>query len=266
MDYFVWNTDPVLLSIGPVNIHWYGVFFAAAFIVGFSIMRRIFANEGKPEKDLDPLCCYMAAGTIIGARLGHVLFYDPAYYLSHPLQIFAIWNGGLASHGGAIGIALALLIFSRRHPQMPYVWLLDRISIPAILGGVFIRIGNFFNSEIVGLPANLPWSVIFSRIDSLPRHPTQLYEAFVYLIVFLLLYSTYQRRSRSLPNGVLSGLFLILVFTARFFLEFTKMPQASYEYAMPISVGQWLSIPAIIIGGLILWCGLKRQGQAMELK
>ncbi|NIX94374.1 prolipoprotein diacylglyceryl transferase [Pseudomonas fulva] len=253
MENLVWSVDPILLKVGPVSVHWYGVLFGMAFLVGFSLMRSVFRKEGKPERYLDPLWFYMGIGTVVGARLGHVLFYDPAYYLSHPLQIVAVWNGGLASHGGAIGIALALYLFSRRHPETPYVWLLDRMAIPAVLGGCFIRIGNFFNSEIAGLPSNLPWAVIFQRIDELPRHPTQLYEALCYFLIFWLLYATYQRRYPALPQGMLSGLFLVLVFVARFFLEFTKMPQASFEGSMPLSVGQLLSIPTIVVGLILLW-------------
>lgn len=259
MENLVWSIDPVLLKIGPLSVHWYGVLFGIAFMVGFALMRRIFRREGKPERYLDPLWVYMGVGTIVGARLGHVVFYDPVYYLNNPLQIVAVWNGGLASHGGAIGIALALYLFARKYPEMPYLWLLDRMAIPAVLGGCFIRIGNFFNSEIAGLPSTVPWAVIFERIDSVPRHPTQLYEAVSYFLIFWVLYLTYQRRYPALAQGVLSGLFLILVFLARFVLEFTKMPQASFEGVLPLTVGQLLSLPAILLGFMLLWRAHREQ-------
>lgn len=261
MQHFIWNMDPIFISMGPIKIHWYGLFFAIAFLTGFKIMESMFKKEGKSLEELDSLLIYMVLGTIIGARLGHVLFYQPDLYLSHPLEIFAIWNGGLASHGGAIGIALALYLYSRQHPHFSYLWLLDRMTIPAMLGGAFIRIGNFFNSEIIGVPSNVPWSVIFLRIDNLPRHPTQLYESLTYLIIFAILFTTYRIKFKNLPNGMLAGLFLTFVFIARFCLEFTKIRQADYALSMPLNIGQFLSIPAVIIGGCLLWSALTRKNK-----
>lgn len=257
MHYFVWNIDPILLNLGPIHIHWYGLLFAGGFVVGFAIMRWIFRREGKPEADLDPLLLYMMAGTIIGARLGHVLFYDPVYYFHHPLEILEIWKGGLASHGGAIGIFTALYLYARRHPDQPYGWLLDRMAIPGVLGGAFIRIGNFFNSEILGTPSHLPWAVVFARVDNVPRHPVQLYESAAYLLTFAVLFFVYKRLYPHLRTGLLSGLLLVLVFTARFFLEFIKVRQASYGYSFPLSVGQWLSLPFIVLGIVLLIRGLR---------
>ncbi len=247
-----WNVSPEIFHIGPIAIRWYGLFFAAAFLAGFFIMQRIFRREGKPEEDLDALLLYMMAGTIIGARLGHCLFYDPAYYLSHPLEIIKIWKGGLASHGGGIGIFIALYLYVRKRPGESCLWLLDRMAIPTALGGAFIRLGNFFNSEIIGLPAAVPWAVVFSRIDMLPRHPAQLYEAIVYTVVFLILCNVYRKHKEAISPGFLLGLFLITVFTARFFIEFVKVRQEAYGLGLPLSVGQWLSIPMVIAGIILL--------------
>jgi prolipoprotein diacylglyceryl transferase len=247
-----WNASPDLISIGFLTIRWYGVLFAAAFVAGFQIVRRIYQREGRPESELDPLLMFMLVGTIVGARLGHCLFYDPVYYLSHPIEIFKIWEGGLASHGGAIGILVSLFWYTRRTGTHTYLWLLDRISIPTALGGAFIRMGNFMNSEIVGNPTSGWWAVVFQRVDNIPRHPVQLYEAVAYAIVFAILLLTYRRRGNDLRDGTLTGLFLILVFVARFMLEIFKTPQAAYETGYAVSVGQWLSIPFIIIGVLLV--------------
>lgn len=250
-DYIFWNADPTLFSVGPFTVRWYGLFFALAFLLGYVIVRRMFRREGKPEEDLDSLLLYMMAGTVIGARLGEVLFYNPGYYLLHPIEILKVWEGGLASHGGAIGIFVALYLYARRRPGQPYLWLLDRIAVPTALGGMFIRSGNLFNSEILGVPADVPWALVFARVDMVPRHPAQLYEAVAYGLVFLILLRTYRRRGAAPPRGLLLGLFLVLVFTARFFIEFVKAQQAAYEVGM-LSVGQWLSLPLIAAGAALL--------------
>ena len=202
---FVWNADPIAVSIGPLSIHWYGLLFAAAFIAGLRIMGRMFAREGRDKNDLDSLLGFVVIGALVGARLGHCLLYDPVYYLSNPLDILKIWEGGLASHGGVIGILLAVWAFARKGKH-PFWWLLDRIAVPAALGGAFIRIGNFMNSEIVGMPTIASWAVIFERVDDLPRHPVQLYEAAAYLMIFAVLYSAWRAQPprparRKLPGA-----------------------------------------------------------------
>ena len=250
---FTWKAEPVLFSLGPVSIHWYGLLFAAAFIIGLQIMRWIYRREQRREAELDSLFLYILGGTIIGARLGHVLFYDPAFYLSNPLEILKIWRGGLASHGGTLGIIIAVYFYSRKPEHPSALWILDRFCMTAALGGALIRIGNFFNSEIVGLP--FKHGIIFERFDSLPRHPVQLYEAFTYLTIFTIMLIIYRRMSSTLTDGRLFGLFLVMLFSARFVLEFFKIRQAQYAQAMEFSVGQWLSIPLIILG---LWLMLRR--------
>ena len=246
--FLIWKADPVLFSLGPVTVHWYGLLFAAAFIIGLQIMRWIYRREQRSEAELDSLFLYILAGTIIGARLGHVLFYDPDYYLANPLEILMIWKGGLASHGGTLGIIIAVFLYARKAAHPSALWILDRFCMTAALGGAMIRIGNFFNSEIIGIP--FKHGIIFQKFDSLPRHPVQLYEAITYLTIFIIMLGIYRRMSSSLKDGRLFGLFLIMLFSARFFLEFLKIRQAHYAQNMEFSVGQWLSVPLILLG---LW-------------
>lgn len=247
MQYFIWNIDPVALSLGPLQIRWYGLLFASAFMVSYQIMYWIYRREQKPVEELDRLLWYMAIGTIVGARLGHCLFYDPQYYLSNPLKILAIWEGGLASHGATIGVLISLYLY-RLKTQDDYVWLLDRVALSCMLGGSLVRVGNFFNSEILGLPTDVPWAVIFSRVDYLPRHPVQLYEAFAYVGVFFILLAVYLKTAGKPIKGLVSGLFISLVFLARFFLEFFKTRQEYYTLGIGLNTGQLLSIPFFLVG------------------
>jgi prolipoprotein diacylglyceryl transferase len=246
--YFTWNISPEILQIGPVAIRWYGLLFALAFVLGYSIMSKIYIQEKRTQKDMEALTVTMIVGTIVGARLGHCLFYDPVHYLAHPFEIIKVWEGGLASHGAAIGIILALYYYVKKRPKFSLLWILDRVVIVVALAGFLIRMGNFFNSEILGSPANVPWAVIFSRIDSIPRHPAQLYEALIYLSIFLYLYLTYRNRKGRIGNGFFFGLFLILVFGFRFIIEFVKDVQSSWETTLPLDMGQILSLPFILVG------------------
>ncbi len=247
-----WSVDPEIFSVGPFSIRWYGLGFALSFLLGFYIFRKILLTEKKPEKYLDELFIYMFIGTIAGARLGHCLFYDPGYYLSHPLEIVMIWHGGLASHGAAIGILAAMYFFAKGKKDINYWWVLDRIVIVVALAGFFIRMGNLFNSEIYGKPTEVPWAFVFTRVDDIPRHPTQIYEAVAYLLVFLLLYYLYQRKSGKIRSGFLFGMFLVCVFTFRIFVEFFKAIQSPWEADLPINMGQLLSIPFVLLGIIIL--------------
>ena len=253
LSYIDWNVSPVLLPLGPMALRWYSLCFLATFVIGFYIMRDVFRSEGKSEEDLNSLVNYMVLGTLIGARLGHCLFYDPGFYLSNPLEIVKFWHGtsfgisGLSSHGGALGIFSALYIYTRKR-EIPYIWILDRIVIPTALGGLFIRLGNLFNSEIVGIPTEVPWAFVFTRIDNLPRHPAQLYESLGYGLIFVMLYTLYKRLRRESPDGLLLGLFTLFAFAYRFFIEFVKERQANYGQDLPLSVGQLLSVPLVILG------------------
>ena len=253
LSYIDWNVSPVLLPLGPIALRWYSLCFLATFVIGFYIMRDVFRSEGKSEEDLNSLVNYMVLGTLIGARLGHCLFYDPGFYLSNPLEMVKFWHGtsfgisGLSSHGGALGIFSALYIYTRKR-EIPYIWILDRIVIPTALGGLFIRLGNLFNSEIVGIPTEVPWAFVFTRIDNLPRHPAQLYESLGYGLIFVMLYTLYKRLRRESPDGLLLGLFTLFAFAYRFFIEFVKERQANYGQDLPLSVGQLLSVPLVILG------------------
>jgi phosphatidylglycerol---prolipoprotein diacylglyceryl transferase len=257
-----WNVRPELFQAGPLTVRWYGLCFALAFACGFFIVRAQFRAEGKDEQHLESLLLYMIVGAVLGARLGHVLFYQPGYFLRHPLQLFAVWQGGLASHGGAAGILIALYFYTRHRPEQPYLWLLDRIVVPTALGGAFIRLGNLFNSEILGRPASGPWAFVFVRVDAVPRHPVQLYEAIGYLLICFLLAGIYWRLRARTPRGLLFGLFLASVFSLRFLLEFLKERQADYEQNLPLSVGQWLSLPFIAAGLALLWRAIRHHRRA----
>lgn len=247
-----WDVSSELFSLGPFTVRWYGIFFALSFLLGLRIMHWIFRRENKPEKDLDRLFCYAIVGCVVGARMGYCLFYNPEYYFSHPFEIIKIWEGGLSSHGGGIGIFTALYFYARRRHGQSFLWLLDRVAMPITLSGCFIRIGNLFNSEIVGVPASVPWAFVFLRVDLQPRHPVQVYEAISYGLIFLLLLNVYQKRNTTLQHGVLLGLFLVVLSTTRFCLEFLKTRQAAYDAELPLSIGQCLCIPAIAIGIVLL--------------
>ena len=252
LQFIHWNVSPTIFSLGPISVRWYGLLFAMSFVVGYFIMLRIFRKENIPEPLLDQLSMYMLIATVVGARLGHVLFYEPASYLAHPLDILKIWQGGLASHGAAIGIIVALYLFSRKTRQ-PFFWVIDRIVIVVALSGFFIRTGNLFNSEIYGNLTNLPWGFIFERAgETLPRHPTQIYEGLCYLILFFFLLWYYYKKDGKPRPGFLFGVFLIVVFGFRFIVEFIKEPQVEFEIAMTLNMGQLLSIPLVIAGIIIL--------------
>ena len=243
-----WSVSPEIFHIGSISVRWYGFLFAMAFVAGYFIMTWVFKKEGKPQPDLEQLSVYMIFGTVIGARLGHCLFYNPVYYLSNPVEILKVWEGGLASHGAAIGIITAMYIFSNKKKNYSLLWILDRIVIVVALGGSFIRLGNLFNSEIIGKPADVAWAFIFTAVDEVPRHPTQIYESLAYLIIFLVLWFVYYKGINQNKNGLLFGLFLVLVFTFRFFVEFFKENQSGFEAGMTLNMGQILSIPFVIIG------------------
>src|SRR5512136_2388542 len=224
-----WDVNPEIFRIGSFAVRWYGLLFASSFLFGYIFLIRIFRNENLSYALLDKLTVYVAIGTIIGARLGHCLFYEPGYYLSHPGEILKIWHGGLASHGAAIGILIALWLFVRKEKK-DYTWVIDRVAIVVSLSGFFIRMGNLMNSEIYGVETTVPWGFVFLRNgETAPKHPTQIYEALAYLMIFSLLYRIYWRKKGEHIQGLLISLLLILVFTARFFIEFVKEPQVAFE-------------------------------------
>ncbi|MCG8410804.1 MAG: prolipoprotein diacylglyceryl transferase [Bacteroidales bacterium] len=253
LNYINWDLDPEIVKIWIFSIRYYGLLFAASFFFGYKIMQKIFQKENLSVELLDKLTIYMAVGTVLGARLGHCLFYQPDYYLSHPIEILMIWHGGLASHGAAIGILLSLYFFAKKNKKA-YLWILDRIVIVVALAGFFIRMGNFMNSEIYGTVTNLPWGVVFLRDgQNLPKHPTQIYEAISYLFIFILLFRTYRKKGPEVKQGLIFSLFLIILFTVRFFVEFIKEDQVRFEQGMTFNMGQWLSIPFVLIGVFLLY-------------
>ncbi|HEY9125144.1 MAG TPA: prolipoprotein diacylglyceryl transferase [Bacteroidales bacterium] len=262
LNFIQWDVNPVIFELGPFQVRWYGLLFAMAFVLGYIVFKKIFNKEGHTIEMLDQLTVYLAIGTIIGARLGHVLFYDPGYYFAHPLKILAIWEGGLASHGSAIGMLVALYLWARKNKQ-PYLWLLDRIGIVVALGGMCVRLGNLMNSEIYGIPTSMPWGFIFVRENEiLPKHPTQIYEALSYLAIFGFLFYSYTKEWLFNKRGLAFGIFLILLFSARFLIEFIKNPQEDFEKGMPLMMGQILSIPFIVAGIILVFYALRKSAKS----
>lgn len=264
-----WNIDPVIFMLNATfPIKYYGLFFALGITVAFLTVKKIYQKEGSSVHDLDTLLIYIVLGTVIGARLGHCLFYEPEYFFQHPLEILLpikkidgsyqyIGLQGLASHGGTIGVLLAIVIYCMKF-QKPLLTVLDRLAIAAPIAGTFIRLGNLMNSEIYGIPTDGTWGFVFLRDDTIPRHPTQLYEAIAYLIIFLILWIIYQKTKILNKSGVIFGIFLILVFSSRFFIEFFKENQVAFENKMSFNMGQLLSLPFVILGlGLLIWRFLK---------
>ena len=262
LTYIIWDVSPDIFTFPIINhpFRWYGLFFALAFLVSQQIMYFIYKREGRSIKEIDTLTVYMVIATIVGARLGHVLFYNPTYYFQNPAKIIMIWEGGLASHGGVMGILIALYLFARK-TKVPYLWALDRVSIVTSLTFCMIRLGNLMNSEMIGIPTTLPWGFIFTSHDNIPRHPAQLYEAIHYFIWFIVLFWGWYRLKDSMKNGFLFSWSLIVLFSLRFVDEFFKMNQEQFEDGMILNMGQILSIPFILTGIviLILTSGKKRE-------
>jgi phosphatidylglycerol:prolipoprotein diacylglycerol transferase len=261
--YINWNVNPEIFPNTFLPVRWYGLMFVFAFYLGFLIMQKIFKKEGIKPEVLDKLTIYMLLATIVGARLGHCFFYDWDYYSQNPIEILYVWQGGLASHGAGIGIIAALILFVRKVKvdKIDYFWILDRIVITVALAGFFIRMGNLFNSEIYGHETTLPWGFIFERNgETQPKHPTQIYEALSYLLIFIFLIWWYFKKDGNPRPGFLFSIFLITVFTARFFIEFIKEVQVDKELEMTLNLGQKLSIPFVLIGiGILVWSLRKRK-------
>ena len=253
MRHFIWNVDPAIFILGPIEIRWYGLFFALGFLLGFQIMMQFYRREQRELENLSELCLYLMLGTIIGARLGHVLLYQPDYFLSHPWEILMIWQGGLASHGGFAGVLISLYLYLKKHRDMSFIELADRLAIPCLLAAALIRVGNFFNSEILGTPSDLPWAIVFVRVDNIPRHPAMLYEAAAYFVVFCVLYVAYWKTAIMQFRGRVLGTTLATCFLARFLIEFVKENQVPFENRMPLNMGQLMSIPFILVGVYLIY-------------
>jgi len=259
LNYIEWNVNPWIFEIGDFQLRWYGLLFASGFMLGYYLLRRIFLTEGVKIEWLDTVLWYVVIGTVVGARLGHVFFYDWDYYGQNLMEIPKVWRGGLASHGAAVGIIFALWLFSRSVTKKSVLWILDRVVITVALAGVLIRLGNLMNHEIVGDPTDVSWAFIFTQSglyledgspDMRPRHPSQLYEAFCYLLSFGILMWMYWKASAGKYLGRIFGAFLILIFGFRFVIEFIKESQGGFESALgdALTTGQWLSIPFVLAG------------------
>ncbi len=260
MLHWVWDMDPAIFRLGPFELRWYGLFFALGFFLGFQIMTQIYRRERRDPGTLSDLLLYLMIGTIVGARLGHVLLYQPDYYLAHPWEILMLWHGGLASHGGFAGVMIALYLFRKKHRDMSFIELADRLTLPCLLAAALIRIGNFFNSEIIGTPSNLPWAVVFARVDDIPRHPAMLYEAIAYLSVFCAMYYAYWKTAIIQFPGRVFGATLASCFFARFMIEFVKENQVFFEQRLPLNMGQLLSLPFILAGVYFVYASRRVPG------
>jgi prolipoprotein diacylglyceryl transferase len=303
LSYIIWNASPELITT-PITIRWYGFLFAMGFVIGHLILQRIFRREERPQTDLDSLTIIMMLAAVVGGRLGHCLFYQPDYYLPNPIEILKIWEGGMASHGAAFAITLGVFYFIWRRKQYHFLWVADRMLIVVALAACFIRLGNLMNSEIYGKPTKGDWGFVYVRdpdahdlsaekvlllqrqspadattlrdmlmaydwqADNLqlaiPRHPTQLYEATTYFLLFLLLLGLYARLGRRTPYGLLAGIFLMTLFGGRFMWEFFKENQVPFEDSLTLNMGQMLSIPFFLLGLGILVFSLRNGHKLME--
>ena len=261
----VWDFNPTFFRIGSLDIRYYGLMWALALILGVLYFYNFARREGLSDSVADSIFWYGAIAMIIGSRLGHCLFYEPDYYLSHPIQILNLRAGGMASHGAALGLLIGLWLFSRKN-KLPYIWSLDRVMIPVAIGGAAVRLGNLFNSEIYGVETDLPWGFIFVRAgETVPKHPTQLYEALCYIVLFFILLWLYYRADAGRKHpGLMLGVGLIGVFLSRFFIEYIKNPQVEFEENMSLLMGQWLSIPFILAGIVMVIVGIKSKEQDLS--
>lgn len=262
-----WNVDPFLIHIGSGGLRWYSLLFVSGFIVGYYIFARFFKREGIQEKLLDPLLYTLLIGTIVGARLGHCIFYQPDYFFGSWqgfFEIFMPWKGGLASHGGALALLIAMWWFADRYGKkndFDFLWIMDHLCITVALAACMIRLGNLFNSEIYGDVTSLPWGFVFQRRGEIePKHPTQLYEAISYFILWIILTFLYNKKLDKMYRGFFFGIFLIGCFGMRFLIEFIKEPQEAFEEAMALNMGQLLSIPFILAGiAVIVYAAYKKK-------
>ena len=251
----VWDVSPVMLKLGGLEIRWYGLMWGLGFILAYEMTNRLFRKEKYPEEWVDTLFMYCLVSTVVGARLGHCLFYEWDFYTAHPVEILKIWKGGLASHGGVFAIILALIVYSRRVTKKSVWWLFDRL-IPAVAAVCFcIRFGNLMNSEIYGYPTTLPWGFEFVRsrewhvlYEGLPCHPTQIYEMLYCLAAGVTSWVMYHRYGLQKRVGLITGVSLLIFFGSRFALEFMKNPQVADEVGMTLNIGQILSLPLILLG------------------
>lgn len=274
LSFITWTVDPAIFSIGSREIRWYGLAFAIGFAIGYWVVAQMWKREQLPDKWLDSLFIYTMLGTVIGARLGHCLFYAPEYYLANPLEILKVWEGGLASHGGTLGIIIAVYFYSKRITHKSMMWTFDKLVVPTGLVAAMIRLGNLMNHEVYGHPTDKPWGFRFIEnlhawkqgaepIFSAPSHPTQLYEAGCYLITFLICVWLYFKKDAYKKEGLIFGIFMIGIFASRFFIEFLKNDQEAFEADMMLNMGQLLSIPFVLLGCWSIWRALKKKQKSV---
>ena len=264
LNYIHWNADPVMFHLGNIPVRWYSILLGTGFITGYIFASFIFKKENVDRYILESYGIWIIIGVMIGGRLGHCLFYEFDYYIHNPLEMIKPWTGtlgkdaeftgfrGFSSHGWIAGLFITLWINSRLK-KVPFLWALDRFAIVAVLAGAFVRIGNLMNSEMIGIPANVPWAFIFEKVDIVPRHPAQLYESLAYLLTFTLVYVYYNKKMNNVIKGTYTGLVLLGVFISRFFIEFLKINQIPSEAGMELNLGQKLSIPFILVGLFLIY-------------
>ncbi|TDO05731.1 prolipoprotein diacylglyceryl transferase [Sunxiuqinia elliptica] len=276
LSYIHWNPDPEIINVFGLSLRYYGLLFVTGLVLSLAVLRKLFRRENISADKLEKLSIYGFVGILAGARLGHCLFYEPAYYLAHPLEMILplkfpegggiefVGYRGLASHGGALGLIITLLVYARKTGES-LIKTIDLIAVVAGLGAGFIRLANLMNSEIIGMPTQKTWGFVFERVDQLPRHPAQLYEALVYFLIFGMTLLLYYRKRAVLQNGFLFGWTLTLIFTARFFIEFIKERQVTFEEGMRLDMGQILSIPYILVGLGFMIYGWRKTRQLKAL-
>ncbi len=263
-----WNPNIEIFSIGPLSIRYYSLMFVLAFLLGLQIMKKVYKNDNVSIEKLDSLFIYLVLSILIGARLGHFLFYDFEFLIKHPLEVLLPFKfnpfkftgyQGLASHGAAIAVIISMFFYSKKVLEKPVLWILDRIVLPVAIGGVFVRIGNLINSEIIGKPTNSDYGFVFQQLgEDFPRHPTQLYEAFGYLITFIVLWYVYWKTDKKEKLGYLFGLFMVLLWSVRFIVEFFKEAQIDQRATWDLNTGQLLSIPMVIVGFYFMYRSTKK--------
>ena len=278
LDYINWNPDLIICHIGPLAIRWYSTCWLVGLLLAYLIVKHLYKAQKIADEKFEPLFLFCFIGILVGARLGHCLFYEPEYFLSSGTHIMEMilpmrqdpygeWHftgyEGLASHGGTIGIITALLLYCRKM-KMNVMTVLDNISIAVPVTSCFIRLGNLMNSEIIGKPTDLPWAFVFERVDMLPRHPGQLYEALAYACFFVVMWTFWRKKPQRVGTGFFFGLDILLIFTARFFIEYSKEIQVAFEAGLPFNMGQLLSIPFIALGAYFTYRGVKKTTRTSE--
>lgn len=255
----LWDVEPELVHLGPLSVRYYGLCWAVGILLGYWLLNVFAKREGIPTRVVDKMALYSVLGVIIGARLGHCYFYEPAYFLAHPLEVLKIWDGGLSSHGGIIGVLIGMWVLCHQE-KVSMLWVMDHVAIPVALIATFIRLGNLFNSEIYGHATALPWGFIFARNgETLPKHPTQIYEALSYFLGFVVMLLVYFRiPGVRQKRGLIFSALMVYMFAMRFLIEFIKEDQEAFESGMVLNMGQWLSVPFFLVGVWLLARAIRR--------